>query len=157
MKKILLLSTLAVGLAQSALAQLNEAAVAGANNNVIISAIEGTSVRWSVTGTAGDMIAIGFPNSTGISYQNFTHLGLAKPGFLMGSVRQLVVERVDRLADGRIRVLLRHDPVRIQVSTSGLVWRTDQGELIGLFAVLRTSTGAIIDSDPVVASQSVIN
>lgn len=157
MKKLLLLSTLAVGLAQSALAQLNEAAVAGANNNLYIYALEGTSVRWSVTGAPTDMIAIGFPNSTGMSYQNFTHLGVAKPGLLMGTDRQLVVEGVARLADGRIRVLLRHDPVRIQVFPSGLVWRTYQGELIGLFAVLRTSTGAIIDSDPVVASQSVIN
>ena len=151
MKKFLVITAVLAALTLSVQAQYKESAVTGPSGGLVMG-VEEQSIRWSVTGNPTDVIWVGLPMRTGIYFQRFVNLGAAQPGLLKGDYRQLVVERVERLANNQIRVSLRHDPLKVTVLPGGEIRRTYQGELIHGQVQLRTASGAIIDSDPVMPS-----
>lgn len=102
-----------------------------------------------MTGNPTDVIWVGLPMRPGLYFQRYVNLGAVQPGLLQGDYRQLVVERVERLANNQIRVSLRHDPLKVTVLPGGVLRKSYQGELIYGQVQLRTASGAIIDSDPV--------
>lgn len=149
MKKFLAIGAVLAALTSSVQAQYNESAVTSPDG-LPIQVRQGQSVRWIVTGDPTDIISLRTPR-TNIHFAGiYVSLAGARPGFINGE-RQLVVERVESLANNQIRVTLRHDPTKVLRMPNGSVSRTHQGEIIGGDVQLRRADATLIDSDPILS------
>jgi hypothetical protein len=154
MKKFLAITAVLTALGHSVQAQSNENAVtAYSGGPYYVAAHEMQPVRWKVTGSSLHSITVRYPR---FGLAVYGTLGNARVGTTSGRNPQISIETVERMEDGQIRVSLRYDPI-ITRTINGVVQRVFQGELIGGDVQLRwASSGAIIDSDPVVSATEVV-
>lgn len=135
-------------LTSSVQAQYNESAVMGPNGGPFITVMESSPIRWTVTSSGRDVLAIRTPERAPNETWRCLPLNQMRLGLIDGE-RQLVVERIEYLPNSQIRVALRHDPFRVWPRDPSVRIRP-QGELIGGDVQLWRGT-TLIDSDPVVA------